>query len=250
MKKKTLIEIIGILIGIGAIIAIAVLVPKKPLAPTNPDQNGNSLATDNGTITISEEEIKEEYYTVKKPVIQGSGILATTAQNYVTTTVQAFADAANAEVPERIKEFGEGNPSTNYGLELSAKEVTSKATRSIVLNGYDYRGGANGQSFYKTFTEFTASRNLIILDDVIAPEQQRDFVTFVKQKLLAMQDRGVFAQSVESLTFASFDRWSFDQDGALTIYFDRSEIAAGAAGAIDLKLAKSDVEKFVKVEYK
>jgi hypothetical protein len=194
-------------------------------------------------ITITEQTIKEQYYSGTKPVISGSSALAKAAQSYINTTVQKFAADAQAEVPSRIKEYGAENPTSSYTIDLNAKQVSSATTDSIIIDEYIYMGGANGSSSYKVLTASKGTGELLSLSTIIKKESQPAFTAMVKKELLAKYP-DTFPEEIQKLNMQSFDDWSLDQNGTLTLYFDKYQIGPGALGAVAFPLPKAKTASY------
>ncbi|MES2225023.1 MAG: RsiV family protein [Patescibacteria group bacterium] len=247
MQRKTILLIIA---SILLVILIGILALQRSAAPdvVVPVQQTPVPQTPVQTpVTITDTQIKERYYSGTKPVIAGSSAIAVAARNYVDTTVAEFAANAAAEVPDRKKEYGNDNSAGSYTIELHAKQVSGPSTDSIVIDSYIYMGGANGSSAYKVFTASKKTGELLSLSAVVKKESQNAFVALVKKSLMNMPSGGTFADDVNKLTLASLDDWSIDQNGTLTIYFDKYEVGAGALGAVALPLPSSAISSYLQL---
>jgi len=196
-------------------------------------------------VVIIDTQIKETNFSGSRPVITGSSIVVSAANDYLEKEIASFKASADTDVPDLRKEFGEDAPPSHYTIDFTAKYIVGGTTESIVIDGYRYTGGANGMSFYKVFTARKDSDTLLSLRDVVRSEQQEAFVAYVKNEILTRQE-AVFVDDVNKLTFDSFKNFSFDQN-ALTLYFDKYEIGPGALGAVAFPLELSTIGQYLTV---
>ncbi len=211
-------------------------VPAKQIVDTAP------------SISIKTQDIKEENFTGKIPIISGSNILAKYAQTYIDETVHDFKTAADPVVPEMRQQFGADSPTANYEIDIDAKYIKSVKTESIVMTVYTYTGGAHGSSFYKTFTASISSKKILSLSDIIKTSEQTAFAEFVKKELKdwipGSDSMGFFVEAITDLKFDSFTSWSID-DKNLTIYFDQYEIGPGAMGLVPFPISLDKIKSFL-----
>lgn len=200
-------------------------------------------------ISITTETIKEKNFSGTMPKISGSSLLATTAKTYIEKTIAGFKKEADADVPDMREKFGADSPISNYTIDITASEVKSTDTHSIVISEYTYTGGANGNSTYKVITASNTSGEILTLADIIKKDKQAAFVSFVKKVLNAWRPEGssapvVFPDEVKNLTFNSFTNWSLD-DKNLIIYFDKYQIGPGVLGPVAFPIALSKIKDFL-----
>jgi hypothetical protein len=246
MKKPNIIIIILLIILIG--VSVILIFKKQVSSPVVSNQNPVETQTPK-EISISSVDINEQNYSGSRPEITGDGLLADAARKYVVGELASFAKDANEQVPDMRKEFGADSPSANYAIDLSANYLKGDIYDSIIVDEYIYTGGAHGSD---VLTVFTASKSGVIttLKDIINPSQQKAFLAYVKQKLFTRDVDGednslVFPDSVNALTIDTITNWSLDAKN-LTLYFSQYEIAAGAAGSLDLELPRAEIQKFLK----
>ncbi|HEY0980228.1 MAG TPA: DUF3298 domain-containing protein [Candidatus Paceibacterota bacterium] len=201
-------------------------------------------------VTITETKITEANFSGTKPVIAGDSSVAVAARAYVDQSVAAFKARADAEVPGMREQFPDAIAPSTYTIEMTAKYSTGAETESIVVESYVYTGGANGNSIYKVFTAARSNDTLLALSDIIPGNSQAAFTAYIQQQLLSWRPGGmasmvVFEEDVKKLTFASFDNFSLN-DNALTLYFDKYEIAPGATGAIEFSIPRGDIAQYAK----
>ena len=185
-------------------------------------------------ISITAQEIREENYTGSRPVIEGESKLAEAAREYVENTVAEFAAQANTDVPAMRERFGADSTTASYTMDIEASQTESDTTRSLILSIYVYAGGAHGSSSYKVITASRATGEILSLAEIILADKRADFLTLVKNELLAWSpnDSGpvVFEEEVADLQFESLTNWSLDNTN-LILYFSQYEIGPGALGA-------------------
>lgn len=242
--KKVFVLLFIVLIGI----AVFAYVKNRNASVPEPIQEEVPVSqpAEPQNVNISEEAVKEQNFTGKRPVFAGTGSLVSLSGQYVDQYFADFKKTADAEVPEMIKEFGPDSSAGKYSLELEANLVIGKDTTSVVMSGYDYRGGANGNSFYKAITVSNETGEQIQITDLIKQEKQQEFVAFVKNKILTeWKDRGIFPEAVQMVTMELLSNWSMDENGALTIYFDKYAVGAGAMGATKLVIPAVDLQKYM-----
>jgi len=237
MKKTTTI-LITILV-LALIIVTAVWLNKHNMAVAPAEVITQS------PVVIIDTPITETYFTGSRPVITGSSIVVTAANDYLEKEIASFKASADTEVPDIRKEFGNDAPPSHYSIDFKANYVVGASTESIVIDGYRYTGGANGMSFYKVITARKDGDTVLSLSDIISSEQQETFTTYVKNEILTRQE-AVFTDDVNKLTFDSFKNFSLD-DSTLTIYFDKYEIGPGALGAVAFPLELSAIQTYLKM---
>ncbi len=251
MKKQTIITILVVLV----VILIAALgymhYVRKTAAPVDGTVPVVTTPAANEPITITEQAISKQNYTGTKPIIAGNSVLAIAARKYVEESIADFEKNANEEVPERRKEYGVGEPATNFGIDMGASTIEGTSTQSIVIDSYIYTGGANGTSMYKVFTA-TKDGRILSIKDVVRPEMQQAFVVKVKKELEAYRPDGIreqvlFPEDVAKLTIDSFSNFSIAEKN-MTIYFDKYEIGPGAIGAVAFPIELTKLQSYLTVK--
>jgi len=204
-------------------------------------------------ISIGTENIKEENFSGTRPTISGDSTVAVVARTYIEERVNEFKTEADTDVPDMREKFGADSPMASYTIDISAAEVKSEKTQSIVLSEYTYTGGANGNSSYKVITASIVSEKILSLANIIKKDKQTSFTNFVKKELKAWRPEGstssvIFEDEVKNLTFGSFTNWSLD-DKNLTIYFDKYQIGPGVLGAVAFPLPLGKIKDFIESTY-
>jgi hypothetical protein len=218
-----------------------------------PIEENTAKKTEFNVPTITEQNIREEYFTGKRPVISGESNLVLEANKYIENRVAEFKRDADEQVPDIRKQFGEDVASANYVIEITAKYLTSDSTESIVIGESAYTGGASTNSAFRVITTNRESGQILSLSDIIKPDQKTNFTNLVKKALKAWRPDGtagivVFETEVDNLNFNSFMDWSLDQNN-LILYFDKYEIGPGALGAVIFPISKQKIKEFLNLSF-
>ncbi len=240
--------LILIIIGLGLLATQDKWVPKlveKILSSEKSSQNIPLVTeTNSDRISITNIDINETNFTGKKPVLSGEGLLITESNKYIDTTIAEFKKQADLDVPDMRKQFGSENPTTNYTLDITAKEITGSKITSVVISIYTYTGGAHGSSYYKVFNVSKEESKLLALVDIITADNQTFFTELVKKELHDWLPEGspvIFPEEVDKLTFNSFKNWALDTS-SIIIYFDQYEIGPGVLGAVAFPISLEKIQ--------
>jgi hypothetical protein len=252
MNKKSS-NIVIVSLSVVIIVLGVLLFMKSAKAPATLTEVQTQSTPKTTPITITKENINEDNFTGTKPVITGSGILADAARTYIDQTVATFKETADQDVPALHAKFGNDIASDKYEIDIKATYTKAAKTDSIIIEDYEYTGGANGNSLYKVITASNATGQILTLADVIKTDQQAAFTAYVKNQLLVWKPDGsdqpvVFGDAVGGLTFDSFDNWSFDKTN-LIIYFDKYAIGPGALGAVAFPLSHAKIQQYLNTGY-
>ncbi len=219
--------------GEDAIVGTAPVEEKKAVAP----------------VTITTKEIKENNFSGKVAVVSGPSLVAKKAQEYITAKVAEFRKEANADVPGMREKFGADSPTATYEIDISAKYAKGAKTESVIIQVYEYTGGAHGNTIYKVVTTNIPGTKVLTISNVITEDKKAAFTAYVKKELADWRPEDttaavIFPDEVEGLSFASFKNWSMD-DKNLTLYFDQYEIGPGVLGAVAFPLSLSSLKDFL-----
>lgn len=246
-QAKIILSILVLIIIIGALYYFG----KDPVAPliTPPNNNQAQTTPETTPITITESDITEANYTGTRPIITGSSIIAVEANTFIKQTIARFSAQADRDVPDMRKQFGVDAPPANYSIDINAKYLKGPTTESIVVDWYEYTGGANGNSLYKVFTTTLGGTKLMSLSGAIKGDKQDAFLALLKQKLIAWRPDGtttmaVFAEDVNNLKFSDIQNWSLDGT-SLTIYFSKYAIGPGVLGPVAFPLPLSIAKDYL-----
>ncbi len=206
-----------------------------------------SKATEYVPFSVETKQEKNENYTAEYPVFKGSDAVVRFGNNWVKNVLKDFAEEANTDVPKLRADFGADSPVANYNITIKGTKESSKKTDTVVLSMYTYTGGANGTELYYTITA-DKSGKLLMIDDVVKPEKQADFVKLVKNEVLkyGQGELGmIFPEAVAGISMETLNKWAFTEDG-MKIYFDKYEVAPGAAGALSILLPKDQIADYIR----
>ena len=206
-----------------------------------------SKASEYVPFSIETKQEKNENYTAEYPVFKGSDAIVSLGNNWIKSVLKDFADEANADVPKLRADFGADSPVANYNITIKGTKESSKKTDTVVLSMYTYTGGANGTEIYNTMTT-DKSGKLLMINDVIKPEKQAEFIEMVKNAVSKYGEGElgmIFPEAVAGISIETLQKWAFTEDG-MKIYFDKYEVAPGAAGALSILLPKDQIADFVR----
>jgi hypothetical protein len=247
--------------NLGWVLAVAVLLglgiflrQKSSVAPENQaPKSETGQESKVPALSLSIKNIKEKNWSGSMAVAAGTSPLVTLTNKYVEGRIAEFQRQADADVPDIREKFGQDVPTANYTIDITAKYIPGSKIESIVLFEDSYTGGANDSLTYKTITTARANGKILTLANVIKKDKQSAFTELAKKELYNWKIKGVEGQvtipdSVQALTFQSFENWSMD-DAKLVIYFGKYEVAAGAFGTIELPLSVEKIKAFLEPAY-
>ncbi|WP_226371297.1 polysaccharide deacetylase family protein [Virgibacillus alimentarius] len=171
---------------------------------------------------------------VHKPITEGTNI-NTSIDKWINNQRNTFLE----EMEERETGLKEKAIQGELNVQVETKKITDELY-SLVFRVYTYTGGANGQQIMKVFNvdigrdKSLKLSNVIEIDEESLPEIQE----LVKEELQKKEEVKPFIFDDlldEILKQPAKWKWSLDRK-ALTLYFDEYEIAAGAAGTIELEI--------------
>lgn len=247
LRKK----IIGFLVVPALLIILSAYFYKENNISTINTGSQEEKKEELASISIKQEDIKEENFSGITVRISGAGILRDEAQKYIDDTMAEFKAQADTAVPDMRKEFGSDSPSASYSINIDAKYLESNKTESIVIYLYSYTGGAHGNSSYKVFTSSKENGKILSLADVIKEDKKTAFTEFVKKELMSWTPNGdtigpvVFEEEVDNLKLESFQNWSLDEEN-LILYFSQYEIGPGVLGPVEFPLSLTKIKDFLK----
>ncbi|MFC7679136.1 polysaccharide deacetylase family protein [Paenibacillus sp. GCM10028914] len=139
--------------------------------------------------------------------------------------------------------------------ELNIKVDTNKINDhmySLVFTSSKVTGGANGNEVIKSFNINTAENKILALSDVMTLDKSAidHIITIVKKDLQNQKDVAeyVFDEYLqEVLESPSQWKWSLSNK-AFSLYFDKFEIAAGAAGSIHVNIPLESLRSYMDEE--
>ena len=151
---------------------------------------------------------------------------------------------------EENKTINQRSNSREFDNELSfhAERINGQKYKSLVLEKYQYEGGANGTSSYHVYTYSNGNSKRVSLDDIIKPESKNEFLQYIKSALNKYRIKGdntpiLFEDSIKQLTFEDLNNWSMDNENVM-FYFDKYQIGPGVLGSFIFKLPIKDLSSF------
>ncbi|MCM3706866.1 polysaccharide deacetylase family protein [Cytobacillus firmus] len=139
----------------------------------------------------------------------------------------------------------------HLNIKADPKKI-SDTMYTLVFEAYQYTGGANGQATVKTFTIDLANQKTVQLADIIQMDEKSltQLRTMVKNQIGKKEDLKdyLFADLLdEALKNPTSWKWSLSGKN-FTLYFNEYEIAAGAAGAVKVKIPIEQIHPLLKDE--
>lgn len=119
---------------------------------------------------------------------------------------------------------------------------------SVEFTSYQYAGGANGKETKRIYNIDTSSQKLMTIHDIVDKEESIDNLRkMIKEELMSNKNLSpyVFNEYLEKALQNPEDwKWSIDSEH-FRLYFDEYEVAAGAAGAIEVRLPIENVQSLL-----
>jgi hypothetical protein len=248
LRSITLYSILLAVLVLGIVVWIVYTIGKEGV-PTQRVHIDTNVEKHDDTVSIASEDIKEENFTGTVAVVRGDNLVASKSREYIKKTVDEFREQANRDVPDIRKQFGADSPTANYTITIEAQYLKNPRTQSVVINTYEYTGGAHGNSYYTVFTSLYNAQSVLSINDVITPSHQDNFINLVKNELLVWSPEGsgyspVFPDVVKDLTLQDFSAWSIDDEN-LTIYFSQYAIGPGALGQVAFPVPLSKIKDYL-----
>lgn len=137
----------------------------------------------------------------------------------------------------------------HLNIPLETEKVSSNIY-NLIFESYSFSGGANGLNRIKSFTINLEEDKIYRLDEIMHVndenfqiELQSLIETRVNENetLSSYVDQNSLNEAIKSLNQLE---WSINKE-AFTIYFDEYEIAAGAAGAIEIHIPIEELKAFI-----
>lgn len=139
-----------------------------------------------------------------------------------------------------------------YGMYFSFEtgfdiKLMNESFLSIVLNHYEFTGGAHGNFYSVGYTIDLKSGNLLTLEDILHPNSMDEIISLCEEKILeayaaeTLTDAGLFEDNLE----LNFEQDFFVINDALVIQFDPYEIAPFSMGNIEIILPLKEIENHI-----
>lgn len=130
-------------------------------------------------------------------------------------------------------------------------KLLSKSVLSLVLNHYEFTGGAHGNFFSMGYTFDLSNGEIIPLNQIIKPESLPDITKLCEDKIKEMfeaetlSDAGLFEDNLQ----LNFDQDFYLTEGALVFQFDPYEIAPYSMGNIEVLINFYEINEFIILDY-
>ncbi|WP_054954793.1 polysaccharide deacetylase family protein [Paenibacillus dakarensis] len=188
-------------------------------------------------------------------------------KHYISTISSPLADSKEINTPiqawinEQEKNFlaeveaGSKTIHSGQRAELNLTVETNKINDhlySLVFTSYQIAYGANGQTMIKTFNIDTAENRILTLADIMVSDKTavNHIQSIVKKELKKQEEVIPYILEEElqkSMKNPSEWKWSIDNE-VFTLYFNEYEIAAGAAGTIQVNIPLKSLHSYLNKE--
>lgn len=129
----------------------------------------------------------------------------------------------------------------------------SPSIYSFSIDTSSYLAGANGNQTTKSITMNVDTGELVELEDVLKSgvEIEKRILDDIKEYILASEEDApyFFEESLMEISDTLYERGLLTKD-SLYFKFDKYEIAAGAAGLVEVKIPLSEYEPFLEDEWR
>lgn len=126
-------------------------------------------------------------------------------------------------------------------------KLLSRSVISLVLNHYEFTGGAHGNFYSMGYTFDLTTGSLLSLDRVIKENSLDEITGICEKKIMEMFDAHSFS---EAGLFEDYIELTFEQDfflynDALVLQFDPYEIAPYSMGNIEVMIPLNEIKQFI-----
>lgn len=124
---------------------------------------------------------------------------------------------------------------SHLNIQVKTRSV-KKDMYSLIFTADEYTGGANGTEFTRPFTVDINTGDFVHLSDIMQVDNQ--LMSLIKAEVYVDDERAeyIFPEHLdEALHDQKEIKWSINKEN-LTIYFDKYEVGAGAAGAFHIQI--------------
>lgn len=169
----------------------------------------------------------------------------------------AIDDFINGSYAEFMSNFpvtgflpGSGNP---WALDLQPEILQGISTTSVVFTRYTYTGGANGTTDYHTLTATLPAGDLLTLEElfVVDVNPYATLQPLAEAALIAQLGDAAFpdmmALGLEPVP-ENYQNWALTET-SLNLYFNKYQVAPGAAGAPVIAIPLSDLSDVLQTKY-
>ncbi|MBS4202390.1 polysaccharide deacetylase family protein [Bacillus sp. FJAT-49732] len=199
----------------------------------------------NINLTTITKQTKSYTFSISKPSTNSENI-----NSKIDEWIDKKKDTFIKEVEDNKKLFRK-NPQADLNIQVETHRIT-KNIYSLVFHTYEYSGGANGINTIKVFNIDLKHDRFLNIHDVlnINKENMKDFqknILEVLQKNKEIEPY-IFPEKLKILAQPEKWEWSINQK-TFTLFFDEYEIAAGAAGAIEIKLPIEKIQDYLQENF-
>lgn len=202
---------------------------------------------DSKAVVKVEEKELSQYPGLNLETKTKEGDLFTSSISTPITKSDSFNDQINAWIQNQQDEFmkdvkkNEAIIKKGKRAHLNITIDTAKVNDhiySFTLESYQYTGGANGKSEVQPFTINLETEKVLTLQQVVKDNTEKKIASLAKKEIVA--DNNLIMYVFEDILDEVLKdtrkwRWSLNQEG-FTLHFDEYEIAAGAAGQVNIEI--------------
>ncbi|MCM3090848.1 MULTISPECIES: polysaccharide deacetylase family protein [unclassified Cytobacillus] len=166
-----------------------------------------------------------------------------------------WIQAQESEFLKTVKANRQLMDSKEFRAHLNIKAEPKKISDTmytLVFEAYRYSGGANGQAEVKTFTVDIGKQKMVQLEDVIHMDEESlaTLRTLIKNQMGEKEElQDYLFEDFLDEALENPLNWKWALSGKhFTLYFNEYEIAAGAAGAVKVKVPIEQIRPLLKDE--
>ena len=218
----------------------------------NPSEDTNDTLSDDKEINkINKLEDNTDNYEINYLQFINPTISGKAANQYINNAVTNFKTSAMSDKAEIVAEFSElpDWAQRPYVLIINPENNTQVMNiDSSVIIEYQYTGGANGNSFYKSFN-FRNDKPINLANIVTDSDE---FMNLVRNKLReydnkVSSDGSIFLVDLNDINFTDLNNWSFATNKDMIIYFDEYQITPGAVGSFKINIPYTDLSNIINI---
>lgn len=178
--------------------------------------------------------------------------IPTTKSESINDTIHQWIRKQEDDFLSEVEE-NQGGFDEDYRAHLNIQVETEKVISglyNLTFYTYQYAGGANGINTIKSFTIDLNDKKHLMLDDILElDEVGLDVIQkYIKKQLIS--DKDIKLYLIDDLldeVLNDSDKWEWSVNKKeLTLYFNEYEIAAGAAGVIEVNIPLEKIQSYLK----
>lgn len=174
-----------------------------------------------------------ELYEINAEYPTGDVVGVDGARNLVMDKISEFKIVAN-RTEEEVRSRG---IVASFSLDLSLENYETESYISYVFYVSEYTGGANVNNIVLTLNYDKSSGEQITLSEILPDEDQGEFVSDVRSRLLRKEESGIFQNVVERLSIDSLKSFYITEE-SITVLFSKYVVAPGAAGIVEVTIPR------------